>query len=184
MADAEITGRIIMRTIRRLVIVAAAAAALAASSAAAVTATASPAVTHRAGHEARTAELTVSRIPDSVGGCVSSLVHPGHASIIVRTCAYIDGSGDDVKYMNMHACVYGTPGIWVREVIYGPHSAGYLPIPGRIVFRSNSHCTPLLSSYPGFFQGRLKPGNYDFVTWWYNSSNSVTAVNVVVLTIH
>jgi hypothetical protein len=111
-------------------------------------------------------------------------VHPGHASIIVRTCAYISGSGDNVKHMNMHACVYGTPGIWVREVIYGPHSAGYLPLPGRIVFRSNSHCTPLLSSYPGFFQGRLKPGNYDFVTWWYNSSNSVTAVNVVVLTIH
>ena len=49
--------------------------------------------------------------------------------------------------MNMHACVYGSRGVWLKEVIYAPD--GGPSIRSRAWYRSHGHCTPLLYGFKG-----------------------------------
>lgn len=70
-------------------------------------------------------------------GCTAS-----NTSVTVYTCAYISGSGRHVKFMDMHACVYGPAGAWVKLVIYDPHGDGVPWGGSRKWYRSHGNCTP------------------------------------------
>ena len=95
-----------MSPVRRLLVAAPAAAALAAVGVApAVTASSAKALSRIQAHSA------------SVSGCQAD----SWDGATVRTCAYINGAGQNVRYMNMHACVYGSRGVWLNEAIYAPN---------------------------------------------------------------
>jgi hypothetical protein len=84
---------------------------------------------------------TASPASASDGKCSTDAL-PSNRSVTVYTCAYISGSGRHVNWMDMHACVYGLKGAWVKLVIYDPRSDGVPWGGSREWYRSHGNCTP------------------------------------------
>jgi hypothetical protein len=107
----------------------------------------------------------------SVGGCSTNPL-PGNSSVTVYTCAYISGSGTEVSYMRMDACVYGTAGAWVRFAIYAPGNS----VPQDVSqpwYRSHGNCTPEFYGP----SGTVTPGPWTFTSFDY--STGIVIANVV-----
>ena len=110
----------------------------------------------------------------STGGCRTNPL-PGNSSVTVYTCAAINGSGTHVNYMNMHVCVYGSAGAWVRLAIYAPHDA----VPTAVSqpwYRSHGNCTPEFYGP----SGTVSPGVWTFISFDYSSGVGIANIPLTV----
>lgn len=106
---------------------------------------------------------TASPASASVGGCTTDPL-PDNSSVTVYTCAYISGSGRHVNWMDMHICVYGLDGSWVRMGIWEPGDQGPYGF-SHIWYRSHGNCTPEFYGPTG----TVSAGRWTFYAYDYNS---------------